>query len=72
MVREWLSELMVKKAEAVAVVGGGGSGSGMQELSKVSQTAVRGFGDEAVDGVKAVIGLDWWRIYHGQHFLGAL
>ena len=53
MVRDWFSDLLIRKAEAVAVVGGGGTG--MPELNKVSKNAVREFGDEAVEGVKAVM-----------------
>src|SRR5579871_6688348 len=53
MMREWLSSLVVRKQEVVAI--GGGGGSGMNDVSKVSQSAINEFGDEAVDGVKAVL-----------------
>ena len=53
MIRDWLSDIVVKK-EAVVVLSNS-SGSGMRELSKVSQNAIREFGDEAVEGVKAVL-----------------
>jgi POT family proton-dependent oligopeptide transporter len=53
MIREWLSDIVAKKHPALAVAGS--SGSGMKELSRVSQTAAKEFGDEAVEGVKAML-----------------
>lgn len=55
MIREWLSDI-VKKREVLVVAGqGSGHGSGMKELAKVSNGAVREFGSEAVEGVKAML-----------------
>ena len=53
MIREWLIDLVTKKQPALAVAGT--SGSGMKELSKISQSAAKEFGDEAVEGVKAML-----------------
>lgn len=53
MVREWLSEIFVRKAQVVAMAGGGGSG--IQGLTKISHIAAKEFSNEAVDGVKAVL-----------------
>jgi proton-dependent oligopeptide transporter, POT family len=53
MVREWFVDLVAKKQPALAVAGS--SGSGMKELNKISQSAAKEFGDEAVEGVKAML-----------------
>jgi proton-dependent oligopeptide transporter, POT family len=55
MLREWLSELFVKRPQLVAVPIG--SGSGMKEMSRTSSTAAKEFGEEAVEGVKAMFGI---------------
>lgn len=52
MVREWLFDLFAKKPQLAVA---GPSGSGMKELSRVSQTATKEFGADAVEGVKAMI-----------------
>lgn len=53
MAKEWLSDLVFKKKAVMAVAGS--SGSGMKELGKISQAAEKEFGNEAVEGVKAVL-----------------
>lgn len=53
MLREWFMDLAFRKTAAVAVASG--SGSGFKEIDKVSKTAAKEFGDEAVEGVKAML-----------------
>ncbi len=53
MMREWIMDTLVRKREVLAMAGA--SGSGMKDMSKVSQLAQKEFGDEAVEGVKAVL-----------------
>lgn len=53
MVREWLMDLVFKKREVMAIAGS--SGSGMKDLGKISNFAQQEFGQEAVDGVKAMM-----------------
>lgn len=55
MVREWLFDI-VRKREVLVVAGTGrGSGSALKEINKLSNVASREFGDEAVEGVKAML-----------------
>lgn len=53
MVRDWLFDLVAKKQPVLAIAGS--SGSGMKELSRVSHNAAKEFGEEAVEGVKAML-----------------
>jgi proton-dependent oligopeptide transporter, POT family len=53
MVREWVNDLLFRRSEMVVVAGGGGSG--IKEVDKISSSAIKEFGDEAVEGVKAVL-----------------
>lgn len=53
MVREWLNDLVARRPIVVAV---GAKGSGhIKEVSKISHAAIKEFGEDAVEGVKAVI-----------------
>ena len=52
MAKEWAYDLVFKKSEVVAVAGGGMSLSGSEKASKL---ASQEFGDEAVEGVKAMM-----------------
>lgn len=52
MLKEWLAQSVVKKQEVLAMAGA--SGSGMKEMGRATQMAQKEFGDEAVEGVKAV------------------
>jgi POT family proton-dependent oligopeptide transporter len=53
MVREWLFDIVGKKRPVLVVAGS--SGSGMKEFRQVTHRANQEFGEEAVDGVKAVM-----------------
>lgn len=52
MAREWLSDIFARRPVLVTV---SGRGSGMKEMGKISQQARREFGEEAVEGFKAVL-----------------
>ncbi|MCA9507139.1 MAG: MFS transporter [Myxococcales bacterium] len=52
MLKEWMSQFFVRK-EAVLVAAGSHSSS-MRDMGRVTQSAQKEFGDEAVEGVKAV------------------
>lgn len=52
MLREWLSNTLVRRGQLVAVTTGG---SGMKVFNKASSTAAKEFGEEAVEGFKAVL-----------------
>lgn len=52
MAREWFSDLVARKPVLVTA---SGRGSGMKEIGKISNQASREFGEEAVEGFKAVL-----------------
>lgn len=52
MMREWLSDVFQRRGQLVAITS---SGSGMRVFNKASSTAAKEFGDEAVEGFKAML-----------------
>lgn len=53
VIKEWFLEVLVRKREPA--LAGAGSGSGMKGFSSLSQIAVKEYGEEAVEGVKAIL-----------------
>lgn len=52
MVREWFNNVVLRRGQLVAITS---AGSGMKVFTKTSNTAAKEFGDEAVEGVKAML-----------------
>lgn len=52
MIREWFNNVILRRGQLVAVTS---AGSGMKVFTKTSSTAAKEFGDEAVEGVRAML-----------------